>query len=417
MNLDQMSPQELQQLLKRTIDELQSRLSQADSQTDNLPTVPSYTQPTDTQPIDAQPIDTQPTTNQTPDAPTTEVTDRPVETTKPPAITDNFSVSDGQIIGPDGKPFVARGINVNGISANEYADDILKSFPNLNFIRLATSPDGNPFTGETGAPQQAVLDDVQKFIDKMTAHGIVVEVENHGGSEPSGQELQNEIDWVSQIAARNKDNPYVWFGSHNEPVVRNSDFAATVNEQQQFYDAIRATGNNNMIMLETGIYTWPGIGSFTENKELSNYKNVAIDFHWYSADYGASSASLLDENLKLFDGIKSADGQMPIIMGEYGPTAGEGGNPDVVGGQQSIEAVQNAVNDGKLDGAVAWQFGRVGASLDDPTGANAWTDTDSLPLFPHERGVFGGLSEWGNEVANWIDTGRVGDTSKPATAS
>jgi len=53
-----------------------------------------------------------------------------------PTATGQFYVSNGQIIGPNGQPFVARGINV--LEGNPPSAATLQAdFPGINFVRLA----------------------------------------------------------------------------------------------------------------------------------------------------------------------------------------------------------------------------------------------------------------------------------------
>lgn len=58
-----------------------------------------------------------------------------------------FSVADGQIIDPGGSQVIARGINIflNQVDAAT----ILKTFPGLNAVRLATTPSADPNTIDT----------------------------------------------------------------------------------------------------------------------------------------------------------------------------------------------------------------------------------------------------------------------------
>ncbi len=106
----------------------------------------------------------------------------------------------GQIIGPDGQPFIGKGINVDGTLSNAEENTILQDFPGLNFIRLATGPSGAPFSGNgTTFDGSDSVSQIQQFIDTMTAHGIVVEVENHNsGHVPTGQDVTSEDNWISQ---------------------------------------------------------------------------------------------------------------------------------------------------------------------------------------------------------------------------
>lgn len=86
--------------------------------------------------------------------------------------------------GPDGKPFVARGINVSPDQAD--AATILQTFPGLNAVRLATTPGADPAT-------------IDSLVQGLTSKGVVVAIEDHSssGGNPntlSGQALANEAD-------------------------------------------------------------------------------------------------------------------------------------------------------------------------------------------------------------------------------
>src|SRR4051812_39636426 len=92
----------------------------------------------------------------------------------------------------------------------------------------------------------------------MTAHGIVVEIEDHqtsdgtnsGGSHGvifTGELLSKELKWYSALAAAYADNPCVWFGTNNEPAGNGAPLSEW---QRQAYLVIRRTRNNNPIMIQ-----------------------------------------------------------------------------------------------------------------------------------------------------------------------
>ncbi len=60
----------------------------------------------------------------------------------------------------------------------------------------------------------------------------------------TGDQLAAESNWYAGMAAAFIGNPYVWFGTINEPGNGDSD------QELATYNAIRGTGNNNPIMLE-----------------------------------------------------------------------------------------------------------------------------------------------------------------------
>src|SRR5689334_20247996 len=152
-----------------------------------------------------------------------------------------FTVSNGKIYDPNGNQFVAAGINVMNGNGNPSAAQLQTDFPGINFVRLAIYNYDSP-------------DSLASYVNDLTSHGIVVELENHdngaggaGGSQGTiftGQQLQTEQDWYSSVASYFKDNPNVWFGSNNEPTETdssgNTNAAALSDWQKTTYDTIRA---------------------------------------------------------------------------------------------------------------------------------------------------------------------------------
>ncbi len=156
-----------------------------------------------------------------------------------------------------------------------------------------------------------------------------------------------------------------------------------------------------MIMLEPSYYTPSLSDAYTNNPDPAvHHKNVAIDAHFYGANLDQVTSEL-----NSFKGLDSADGQIPIMIGEYGPTTGPGGVPDASTGASEAEAVQQAVNNGLADGAAAWLIGK---NQNSDTAAQAWTDTDELGIPSSSGNGSLTITPWGNEVASWIQTGTVG---------
>lgn len=144
----------------------------------------------------------------------------------------SFQAANGQIIDPNGNTFVARGINI--YQGQVDANTILSTFPGINMIRVATIP---------GNYDPSSLD---SFISTMTANHVVVEIEDHHtdgsqwqGNALTGQALTNEENWYSSVASQYKNNPYVWFGTANEPTGNNQGI---VNQEVGIYNAIRSQG-------------------------------------------------------------------------------------------------------------------------------------------------------------------------------
>jgi hypothetical protein len=317
------------------------------------------------------------------------------------AATGRFQTVNGQVLDPVGKVFTARGINISP-SQMDAANQVLALFPGLNFVRLTVTDYQSP-------------DTYAAFVNTMTSHGIVVEFENHTSSDGvnggggrgvvyTGQLLTNELNWYSSVARTFASNPYVWFGTDNEPSVtdptsgqRNPAMLSTW--QQQTYNAIRSTGNNSPIIME-----FPG-GGYPDGGSVAGYgmdpnvyapmSNVIAGIHLY----GWSSNFLPDQQAvntalaELVQGGQSMttlDGHVPVILDEYGIST-EGAVNDA-NGTLVLQAAQhsNLVIGGA---AFTWNAG----------GADSLTDGQ------------GHLTPYGQEVAQWIASGsQSGAATAPA---
>lgn len=289
-----------------------------------------------------------------------------------------FRVSNGQVLDPAGKVFTPRGIAISPAQMGD-ANQVLADFPGLNFIRLTAFDYGSP-------------DTYAAFIDTMTSHGIVVEFEDHtssdgangGGSRGiayTGQLLTDELNWYSSIARAYASNPYVWFGTDNEPPT-----VGLSTWEQQTYNAIRNTGNPNPIMMEL-----PG-GGYPDGQSLEAYgmdpsvylpmSNVLVDTHLYgwSSNFIPDEQAVTSALAALVRGGQSMttiDGHVPVIIGEYGiATEGEAADAN------AAQVLQVAQHSTLVIGAVAFTWS--GPGMD--------TLSDGQ----------GHLTSYGQQVAQWI---------------
>jgi hypothetical protein len=291
--------------------------------------------------------------------------------------TGKFYTSNGEIINPDGNTFTANGINVFDSQMGD-ASQILSDFPGINFVRL------NVYSYQSPSAYQS-------FINTMSAAGVVVEIEDHtnsngtnaGGSQGSaftGTQLNNELSWYSSMASAYASNPDVWFGTDNEPPQ-----AGLSTWQQETYNAIRNAGNNNPIMMELPGGGEPGFNVNSYGMTASDYtsmSNIIVDAHFYgwSSNFSTNQQTVDSALTSLAQGaqtITSADGTVPVIIGEYGPST-DGQNTDPNASQVST-AVQTST---AISGSVAWGW--------DP-GANDDLTNGS-----------GGLTSFGQQVAQAI---------------
>ncbi|MFL5252523.1 MAG: cellulase family glycosylhydrolase [Rhodopila sp.] len=274
----------------------------------------------------------------------------------------------GQIIDSAGNVFAPRGINVMYGNGNPSAATLKSTFPGINFLRLAIY--------NYNSPQE-----LAPYVDDLTSNGIVVELEDHnnnaggaGGGQGvifSGQTLTDESSWYASVASAFKSNPYVWFGTNNEPSTKSAsgqtDAAALSQWQRATYDAIRATGNQSIIFLETACWTEGGKPVCNQGYDSSAYSgmsNVAWDNHVYGwlTNFNTDQATndqFVSDNVTALASIKSAGNAiMPVVIGEYGnSTTGQAIDPN---GTQVVNAVNKSVTNGGAAGSSAWAWGSGG---------------------------------------------------------
>lgn len=312
-----------------------------------------------------------------------------------------FRVSLGKIVSPSGTEFFARGINIFPGSAT--AAQVLSTFPGINMVRLAAQ------TGSSASSLSA-------FVTGLTNANVVVEIEHHAGISggnniPTGTAQTTETNWYTSLASTFINNPYVWFGTINEPD-NTSNISSVATNQQIIYNAIRATGNKNPIMLEMR-GGWTNDFAVQNASIYASMTNVIWDVHYYNWISGRSTnsatvASFLNREIiagpsvSLPGGgtmvgaqnVRSADGLVPCIIGEYGPST-TGALPDDPGGQLAVLAVQASVG-GASKGSLAWIWHAGDADMLVSSGTT--------------------LTTYGQEVAAWIagqSTAPFGTTFSP----
>jgi hypothetical protein len=285
--------------------------------------------------------------------------------------TKNFSVSDGRIIDPDGQTFVPQGVSVVDGTLPSVIDSsgnpLLTKFPKVNMVRIAV-------WGGYNKNDQGII----TAIDALTKKGVVVQINNYNAPNAiDAGDMNQESDWIKSWAAAYKGNPFVWFGSKNEP---KNGSSTTSSEHKSFYDAVRSTGNNSLISFDLidGIWT-----NGLDGSVYAVMRNVSIDAHYYnrkakySTDLGANQNALAAEVSDAQNLGHSADGVMPVFIGEWGNSA-DGANIDP--GWRAVVSLVLASGFGQ----VAWVFFCPGCSADQLTQGG------------------GGLTEFGQMVAAGI---------------
>lgn len=278
-----------------------------------------------------------------------------------------FRVSGGQILNPNGAAFKALGINCGPQDMGNVQNNALRLFPGLNFIRFATY-----YTAPSNYVSQ-----YPAFANWATANKIVIEFEDHAYPSPpayTGSQLNAESSWYQGLAHQFLGNPYIWFGGINEPGDSGTYSAQGVAISAQYqatYNAIRGQGNNNPLMLNYyggGNPGSVGAGFGLTSSTFAGMHNIVWDLHFYGWPFASNNNQTFINNylagsvsggygIAAAQTIQSADGIVPVIVGEFGNSA-SGGSVDFNGAQ----VVQAVLTNGH--GYAAWTWGSASTEAD-----------------------------------------------------
>jgi sugar phosphate isomerase/epimerase len=255
-------------------------------------------------------------------------TNAPVATATP-AATGRFYTQGAKIIDPKGKVFVARGANINGPAYHFRSDPIDNPGPlgMSSLDMIANCWKFNIVRVNTFASSMLLYpEDFDRIVKAFTERGIVVMIEPHDytGRYPSPDvEMKMLAGGHRTLAARYKDNPYVWFNVMNEPNAEKPEQARDlwVETHRTLIRAIRETGADNIIVADAhgwGQDNRGGSGSSILNwgGELQNFDNkaqpnIVFSLHVYELWNNADQAFA-----EYFD-TAAAKG-LPLIVGEFG---------------------------------------------------------------------------------------------------
>jgi hypothetical protein len=257
-----------------------------------------------------------------------------------------------------------------------------------NLVRVMVT-----FEGGANRTDRARLEAV---VTEARRAGLIVEVAGGDDFHENAQiPVEDAPGWISWLARRWKDDPYVWIQPVNEPNCSGgghcTDWAYWQTEHQAYVDLIRAAGNTAPIVVNTISWSW----------DLSQIENYPLHDPLDAIIYGAHRYANCIQGWASSDGLL-ADGQwanlaakFPLIVDETG--AYNGDTPEC-GSSYHI-----AWNRGFLDYVGDWIEKRGGNGA---TGfAWYWSDENSLSgdwrsyesgLPERPFGVSDGvLTEWG----------------------
>jgi hypothetical protein len=330
-----------------------------------------------------------------------------------------FRVNGTQIIGPGGKEFVIKGVNVNG-PGWAFSRDTLQDVEKIvdvwqfNTVRLCAATRWDSWARHHNS-------DLDALVDAFTKRGIVVMLELHDytGIYPPLEDdggyvlpntdiirpLRDLIAWWVDKAERFKDNHYVWFNIMNEP--GNDDSKESAEMWYYVHDvvikAIRDAGADNIIVLDDHGFGQAsgyrgGINSYASavmkmGPALNEkYNNLVFSLHVYEAwtdGYNRFHRYFDDaENLGLC-----------IILGEYGVLRNSVGLHN---------AVMNMFN-----AAIPRNIGRIYWAWDDR--ALPLTESESGCGWDIDRtdGTMPGNLTWVGELV-WLDNRGLLEAPVPA---
>jgi len=275
-----------------------------------------------------------------------------------------WSVSGGKIL-RSGAPVTIFGPAILDKMMGNYPPLRLKNwFPTMNAINLAAGADGNGYA--TAQPMSSLFG----YIDAALAQKLMVLISDYAPGQPavrSGADLDASCNWIGAIARNYANAPDVIFTTENEAS------GNLTPSHRRIYQAIRGAGNGSLIFMESQ----DGNATTTAGLDAGGYAdmtNVGWNVHFYPWEYNRASGNQADYDntsrsfVSRFQNFaRSADGIMPVLMGEGGnSTAGSGTSPDdpIIAGRYAVtqSILNTAGKPGGTCGAFPWLmswFGQV----------------------------------------------------------
>ncbi|GEM44472.1 cellulase family glycosylhydrolase [Deinococcus cellulosilyticus] len=251
-----------------------------------------------------------------------------------------FTVQGDQILDPSGQPFTVKGMSVayqtfifNGQNhggydrANfKYLDQMLDDLKarGVNLARIFVT---QPIVSRTaswngGKGYLTMLDEV---VSKVNARGMVALVTNSYRSFSS-----TDLNFVSTLASRFKNNPLVWLTPMNEPNCAGNTYSETKcenwavwkKEQNQYIQTIRNAGFTGPILINSIRYSWDLTQVLNPTYKLSDPLNRLIyGAHRYGNENETWDADQAADADALWANLAST---VPVVLDEVGADNGEG---------------------------------------------------------------------------------------------
>ena len=245
----------------------------------------------------------------------------PAPSPQPPItepVATRFKVEGTRIVDENGAAFIAKGVNVNG-PYWPWPRPTLPDVPLIadvwkcNTVRLNCWPEFKIYNSNNT--------DMDGIVKAFTDKKVVVMIEQHNftGKYPTAAELNELTNFWTALAAKYKNNEYVWFNIMNEPGGGGNVPADWLHAHETVIKAIRNAGAPNIIVLDEhgfgqagGFASITGSGVLTYGQALtSKYKNLLFSLHLYSNwIYGQERLT------QYVDAVHAKN--LALVIGEYG---------------------------------------------------------------------------------------------------
>jgi mannan endo-1,4-beta-mannosidase len=282
------------------------------------------------------------------------------------AAAPTFRTDGAEIVGPDGEPFVPRGVNLLGpqsfwdVPTAGLSDAVTEW--GLNSVRLNICLMGGCDDAEGAV--HPVNDDLEALVDEFTGAGLVVILSMHQlepGTLPDDAEFARISRYWTQAAQNYADNPLVWFNLLNEPGEGSPVDERWLLVHERLIDAVRAEAPNLIVVDGTQYGQEAGIDSSglvtEETSAILRYgpqlaeqaSDVVFSVHVYEqwAPPGSDGATSVDRLRTFVDEVRGLG--LPLIIGE---TGGPAQSPDGAHAQATRAAYE--VAETEQLGLLAW---------------------------------------------------------------
>src|SRR5215472_2318418 len=226
-----------------------------------------------------------------------------------------------------GKLWIPYGVALLDAMIGQVSPATLKQqFPSSTAVNLAIGADNN------GCLSAQPIANIINWIDAAYAAGMVTMVSDYRPGQPavrSGQDLANALNWLSQLVTHYKGTQKIILTTENEVIGK------LAGEHQATYNMVRSIDALVPIFFEAQAGNATSTGGL-DPAIYTTMHGAGFNVHIYPWEFNTGSQNQADYDntsrgyvQKWQSFAQSADGAMPVLMGEGGnSTSGSGVPPD-----------------------------------------------------------------------------------------